>query len=227
MMLEERDRRTLRGMLRHLDRPVAVAVHPGPGGRTPGRPEGPSPWEVVRALADLAPSHIHAVLESAPPPPPDQTGWRPDPPGPLIRIPGPAPGDPPFLYQGVPTGYQFATLVEAVLDASRGAAVLGHNTRRQLAALAAPVQLTVLVVATCPYSPRAVRLARGAAWSGAPVAVRVVDLVTAGDAADWAGVDAVPRILVDRADGKDPLVLDGIPREAALAEAILAVAGRR
>ncbi len=49
---------------------------------------------------------------------------------------------------GLPAGYEFAALVEDLLDVSRGEADLAAETRRQLQAIRAPVVIRVLVTPT-------------------------------------------------------------------------------
>ncbi|HWP36151.1 MAG TPA: thioredoxin family protein [Gemmatimonadales bacterium] len=51
-------------------------------------------------------------------------------------------------YFGVPAGYEFAVLIEALLDASRGGTALAPATREELAKLPGPVRLEVLVTPT-------------------------------------------------------------------------------
>lgn len=51
-------------------------------------------------------------------------------------------------YFGIPAGYEFAVLIEALLDASRGTTDLSPATRQQLAQLPKPVHLEVLVTPT-------------------------------------------------------------------------------
>jgi alkyl hydroperoxide reductase subunit AhpF len=49
---------------------------------------------------------------------------------------------------GLPTGYEFGSLVEAMLDVSRGASGLGEETRAALAALETDVRLRVFSTPT-------------------------------------------------------------------------------
>jgi|RifCSP13_1_1023834.scaffolds.fasta_scaffold108328_2 alkyl hydroperoxide reductase subunit AhpF len=51
-------------------------------------------------------------------------------------------------YFGIPAGYEFAVLLEALLDASRGTTSLSPATKEQLAKLPKPVHLEVLVTPT-------------------------------------------------------------------------------
>lgn len=46
-------------------------------------------------------------------------------------------------FYGLPSGYEFASLVDAIVDVSRGASTLAPETRAALAALERPVHLQV------------------------------------------------------------------------------------
>jgi hypothetical protein len=49
---------------------------------------------------------------------------------------------------GLPSGYEFGTLVDAILDVSRGESGLSAETRQALAALARPVHIQVFSTPT-------------------------------------------------------------------------------
>jgi len=51
-------------------------------------------------------------------------------------------------FYGLPTGYEFGSLVEATLDVSRGASALSEETQARLAALDADVRLRVFSTPT-------------------------------------------------------------------------------
>ncbi len=61
---------------------------------------------------------------------------------PAIAILGPE-KDFGIRFYGLPSGYEFASLIDAVLDVSRGASTLAPETRAALAALERPVHLQV------------------------------------------------------------------------------------
>ncbi|HEY9245392.1 MAG TPA: thioredoxin family protein [Candidatus Methanoperedens sp.] len=62
-------------------------------------------------------------------------------------------------YYGVPAGYQFPAFVEDILDVSRGTTSLSENIRKKLAEIKKNVHIQVFVSPTCPFCPRAVRIA--------------------------------------------------------------------
>ena len=53
-----------------------------------------------------------------------------------------------LLYTGMPAGYEFGVLIEALLDLARGATKLSPFTRTQLAKLPGPVHIKVFVTPT-------------------------------------------------------------------------------
>jgi glutaredoxin-like protein len=62
-------------------------------------------------------------------------------------------------FYGVPAGYEFTSLIEAIKAISAWDSGLGLKTKEALAELKDPLHLQVLVIPTCPYCPMAVQLA--------------------------------------------------------------------
>lgn len=62
-------------------------------------------------------------------------------------------------FYGMPSGYEFNSLVGAIVDVSRGESGLSAKTKDAMKDLDQPVHLQVFVTPTCPYCPSAVRLA--------------------------------------------------------------------
>src|SRR5690606_5802793 len=62
-------------------------------------------------------------------------------------------------FYGIPAGYEFGTLLEDIMDVSRGRTDLSEKTLERLARLDSPVHIQVFVTPTCPYCPPAVRFA--------------------------------------------------------------------
>lgn len=59
-------------------------------------------------------------------------------------------------FMGLPSGYEFATVIEAILMLGKGESGLGDSSREKLAAIAKPLKAQVFVTPTCPYCPQAV-----------------------------------------------------------------------
>ncbi|MGB9842145.1 MAG: protein disulfide oxidoreductase, partial [Candidatus Bathyarchaeales archaeon] len=60
---------------------------------------------------------------------------------------------------GIPYGYEFQTLVEAVINVSRGKTDISEKTRAILSEVKAPVHIQVFVSLTCPHCPVAATVA--------------------------------------------------------------------
>ena len=72
---------------------------------------------------------------------------------------GDEPKDYGIRYFGIPSGYEFSSLIEDILMISKNESGLSPETKTQLAGLSTPLHLQVFVTPTCPYCPQAVRLA--------------------------------------------------------------------
>lgn len=72
---------------------------------------------------------------------------------------------------GIPSGYEFTSLVEAVRLVGSGENPLSADTRAFLEGLTVPLHLQVFVTPTCPYCPGAVVMAHRLAYA-APGKVR-------------------------------------------------------
>lgn len=128
-------------------------------------------------------------------------------------------------FYGLPAGYEFSTLLDAILAVSRGDSGLLPASREKLAKLAQPLHLEVFVTPTCPHCSRAVRLAYQFAMENDNIRA---DAIEATEFPDWATryrVHAVPKTIVNESshiEGSLPeeFFLDEIlktiePREAA------------
>jgi len=99
-------------------------------------------------------------------------------------------------FYGVPSGYEFGILVDAILDVSRGEAELSEPTRTALASLERPVHIQVFSTPTCPYCPRAVRLAYQFALASDKVTADGVEVTGFPELAQRYRVSSVPKTVV-------------------------------
>jgi glutaredoxin-like protein len=56
-------------------------------------------------------------------------------------------------FYGIPYGYELQTLLEAVINVSRGRTDVSEETRKKLREIKTPVHIQVFVTLTCPYCP--------------------------------------------------------------------------
>jgi glutaredoxin-like protein len=119
---------------------------------------------------------------------------------------------------GVPSGYEFATLIEDIKMVSRGEVDLAPQTRDALAKLTKPVHIQVYVTPTCPYCPRAVLLAHKLAMASELVTADMVEATEFPYLASRYHVHGVPRTVIE-----DVIHVEGAMPESQLMQKLMAV----
>lgn len=100
-------------------------------------------------------------------------------------------------FLGIPVGYEFATLVENIIDLSRNANHLSPETRSALAELSQPAQIRVFVTPTCSFCPSAVRMAHQMAMSSPLVTADIIEANEFQELAEQFYVYSVPKMVVN------------------------------
>ncbi len=100
-------------------------------------------------------------------------------------------------FYGIPAGYEFSSLLSAILMVSTGIIKLGDDTRAFLKSLAKPVHLQVFVTPTCPYCPQAVILAHQMAYASDKVIADMVEVSEFPHLAQKYNVQGVPRTTIN------------------------------
>jgi len=103
-------------------------------------------------------------------------------------------------YFGLPSGYEFGSLVENVVDLSGGQRDLKQVTLDQLKAVKEPVQVMVFVTPTCGYCPAAVRLANQFAMANENITADIVEANEFTVVANSYEVYGVPKIVIRGGD---------------------------
>ena len=112
---------------------------------------------------------------------------------------------------GIPSGYEFSTLIEDIAMVSTGESGLDQSTKDELAALTTPLHLQVFVTPTCPYCPPAVRLAHKMALESELVTGDMVDAIEFPHVSNKYQVMGVPRTVIN-----ENVFLEGAAPEAML-----------
>ena len=100
-------------------------------------------------------------------------------------------------FYGIPSGYEFSSLFEDIIDVSRGESGLLEPTKKALAQLKEPVHIQVFVTPTCPYCPMAVRLAHRLAMESDLVQADMVEAMEFPQLAIKYQVQGVPRSVIN------------------------------
>jgi len=98
---------------------------------------------------------------------------------------------------GMPSGYEFSTLIEDIIDLGTGTISLAPATKDALAQLAEPVHIQVFVTPSCPYCPKAVRMAHMMAMESDKVTADMVMANEFPQLSSQYNVMAVPKIVIN------------------------------
>jgi glutaredoxin-like protein len=100
-------------------------------------------------------------------------------------------------FYGVPAGYEFTSLIEAIKAVSAGESGLATETREALRGLKEPLHLQAFVTPTCPYCPMAVQLAHRMAVESDMVRAEMVEASEFPHLVHKYNVFAVPKTVVN------------------------------
>ncbi|NTU81653.1 MAG: glutaredoxin [Chloroflexales bacterium] len=143
----------------------------------------------------------------------------------IVFLAGAERADHGLRFAGLPSGYEFASLVEAIrLVGGATELALQPATVGFLETLAAPLRLQVFVTPTCPYCPPAVLLAYRLALASPQIRAEGVEVSEFPALGDRFAVMGVPKTVIDElvhVEGAtpEPLLLEKL-REALTAEAV-------
>ncbi|HLZ09380.1 MAG TPA: thioredoxin family protein [Chloroflexota bacterium] len=110
---------------------------------------------------------------------------------------GVEPRDTGIRFFGIPSGYEFASLVDDIVTVSRDEPELAPETLAWLGTLDRPIHLQVFVTPTCPYCPRAVILAHRLALASNYVRADMVEATEFPEMAQRYRVFGVPRTVIN------------------------------
>lgn len=98
---------------------------------------------------------------------------------------------------GLPYGYELQTLIEAVINVSKGKTDLSEKTKTILMEVKSPVHIQVFVTLTCPHCPVAAAVAHKLAIESDMVKADVINSSDFPDLAMKYNVIGVPKIIIN------------------------------
>ncbi len=102
-----------------------------------------------------------------------------------------------IAFSGLPAGYEFGALIEDILDASRGSPRLSPSTVERLKSIDKEMEIDVFVTPTCPYCPRAVRMAHMFAMANPRIRGVMIEALEFPSLAEKHDVMSVPHIVIN------------------------------
>ncbi|HEY8486222.1 MAG TPA: thioredoxin family protein [Limnochordales bacterium] len=224
-MIGERDRQAIRSMFEKLDGRVVALVFSEQPSRlvVPGERNCMYCRETVQLVQELAEAagdgkvQVEVYDRRAQPEMLEAYG--------VDRVPAIVVTDPDrrlrgVRYFGIPAGYEFTTLVESMMDVASGQTRLSERTRKALASLRTPVHLKVFVTPTCPYCPKAVRLAHQFAMENPQITADMIEATEFPELAQQYGVRGVPRTVINETE-----FIEGAVPENYLLQVVLTTVG--
>ncbi len=127
-------------------------------------------------------------------------------------------------FAGLPSGYEFASLIEAIrLAGGATQPDLQSATMELLNTIKAPMHLQVFVTPTCPYCPRAVVMAYRLALANPYITAEGIEVTEFPELGDRYAVMGVPKTVIDDLVHIEGAVPEGMMADK-LREAIVAAA---
>jgi glutaredoxin-like protein len=99
-------------------------------------------------------------------------------------------------FLGAPSGYEFASLIQAVLLVGGVPGTLSAESLTRVAAVSSPVTVRVFTTPTCPHCPRAVSVAHEMAFANPNITAFAVEATEFPDLARRYQVTGVPKTVV-------------------------------
>jgi glutaredoxin-like protein len=105
-------------------------------------------------------------------------------------------------FYGIPSGYEFNTLIEEIIEISKGKPDIPEDAIKQIKELNGDVKLQVFVTPTCPYCPRAVRVAHQMAMVNPAIQGEMIEATEFQELSEKFGVSGVPKTVINEGDAE-------------------------
>jgi glutaredoxin-like protein len=100
-------------------------------------------------------------------------------------------------YFGIPGGYEFSSLIEAIIDVSKGITGLSDATKQAVKRLEKPIHIQVFITLSCPHCPRAVHMAHQMALESEKVRGDMIEASEFPHLVQRYNVGAVPKVVIN------------------------------
>lgn len=117
-------------------------------------------------------------------------------------------------FYGIPSGYEFTTLIQDIIEISKGGTGLSEESKKEIAKIDKPLHIQVFVTPTCPYCPSAVHLAHQAAIENENIKADMIEAIEFPQLSQKYNVSGVPKTVIN---GKYEFV-GALPEEAFIQE---------
>lgn len=100
-------------------------------------------------------------------------------------------------FYGIPSGYEFSTLIEDIIDVSKRSTKLSKEIKERLAKIDKEVNIQVFVTPTCPYCPRMVHTAHQFAMENDLISAEGIEVIEFPHLGNYYNVEGVPKTIIN------------------------------
>jgi glutaredoxin-like protein len=125
-------------------------------------------------------------------------------------------------FLGLPSGYEFSTLIETIVMLGTGQSELGERSKAEIESLSEPVRMQSFVTPTCPYCPKAVLTAYRFAFHNPKVIAEGIEANEFPRLSSQFRISGVPDTIIS--GQRQERVLGGQP-DRVFVEAVLKASG--
>jgi glutaredoxin-like protein len=117
---------------------------------------------------------------------------------------------------GIPSGYEYSSLIEAILNVSMGQTGLSQKTKEALKTIDKDIHIQIFVTPTCPYCPLVVHLGHQFALESPRIRADMVESTEFPHIAHKYNIFGVPKTVIN-----ENIFLDGAVPEETFLENVL------
>jgi glutaredoxin-like protein len=99
-------------------------------------------------------------------------------------------------YYGIPSGYEFSSILEDIQEIAKGEPSLTEDTKNMIKKITQPLHMQVFVTPTCPYCPSAVLMAHKLAMLNENITADMVETTEFPHLAMRYHVQGVPKTVI-------------------------------
>lgn len=100
-------------------------------------------------------------------------------------------------FYGIPSGYEFNTLIEDIIDISNNSPDLPEDIIESVKEIEDDVLLQVFITPTCPYCPRAVRIAHQMSMVNPRIRGEMIEAIEFRELSEKYNVSGVPKTVIN------------------------------
>ncbi len=112
-------------------------------------------------------------------------------------------------FYGIPSGYEYSSLLDDIVDISKGESGLTPQSKEMLKKIEKQIHLQVFVTPTCPHCPRAVKLSHKMAIENEQIVSDMIEATEFPELSMRYGVRGVPRTMI----GEDFSIEGAVPED--------------